>query len=80
MDIFFKRWGEIMIKIIGKNSEEKKQKNYIFLGDRCASCGCKKEEIELNILVIERENNNCSNKIILCDNCLKELKEKLNKL
>lgn len=80
MDIFFKRWGEIMIKIIGKNSEEKKQKNYIFFGDRCASCGCKKEENELNILVIERENNNCSNKIILCDDCLKELKEKLNKL
>ena len=69
-----------MIKIIGKNSEKKKQKDYFFLGDRCASCGCKKEENELNILVIERENNNCCNKIILCDNCLKELKEKLNKL
>lgn len=69
-----------MIKIIGKNSEEKKQKDYLFLGDRCSSCGCKKEENELNVLVVERENYNCSNKMILCDNCLKELKEKLNKL
>jgi hypothetical protein len=69
-----------MIKIIEKNGEEKKQKNYLFLGDRCLSCGCKKEENELNVLVVERENYNYSNKIILCDNCLKELKEKLNKL
>ena len=38
------------------------------------------EENELNVLVVERENYNYSNKIILCDNCLKELKEKLNKL
>lgn len=69
-----------MIKIIEKNGEEKKQKKYLFLGDRCSSCGCKKEENELNVLVVERENYNYSNKIILCDNCLKELKEKLNKL
>lgn len=66
-----------MIKIIGKNSEEKKRKNYLFFGDRCSSCGCKKEENELNILVIERENQNCVDKIILCDNCLRELKEKI---
>lgn len=69
-----------MIKIIEKNGEEKKQKDYLFLSNSCSSCGCKKEENELNILVIERDNQNCAEKIILCDNCLKELKEKLNKL
>ena len=66
-----------MIKIIEKNGEEQKQKNYLFFGDRCSSCGCKKEENELNILVIERENQNCCDRIVLCDDCLKELKEKI---
>lgn len=69
-----------MIKIIDKNSEEKKQKDYLFLSNSCSSCGCKKEENELSILVVERDNQNCAEKIILCNNCLKELKEKLNKL
>ena len=69
-----------MIKIIEKNGEEKKQKNYFFLSNSCSSCGCKKEENELTILVVERDNQNCAEKIVLCDNCLKELKEKLNKL
>lgn len=69
-----------MIKIIEKNGEEKKQKNYLFLSNSCSSCGCKKEENELTILVVERDNQNCAEKIVLCDNCLKELKEKLNKL
>lgn len=69
-----------MIKIIEKNGEEKKQKNYLFLSNSCSSCGCKKEENELSILVVERDNQNCAEKIILCNNCLKELKEKLNKL
>lgn len=69
-----------MIKIIEKNGEEKKQKDYLFLSNSCSSCGCKKEENELSILVVERDNQNCAEKIILCDNCLKELKEKLNKL
>lgn len=66
-----------MIKIIEKNSEEKKQKDYLFLSNSCSSCGCKKEENELSILVVERDNHNCTEKIILCDNCLKELKEKI---
>lgn len=64
-----------MIKLI-KNSEINKTTRYRFYGVRCSCCN---ETNNVNVLEIRTENS-ASNIISICDKCLIELKEQIEKL
>lgn len=65
-----------MIKII-KNSEINKTTRYRFYGVRCNCCN---RTDNINILEIRAEDCNGGNIISICDKCLAELKEQIEKL
>ena len=65
-----------MIKLI-KNSEINKTTRYRFYGVRCNCCN---RTDNVNILEIRAEDSNEGNIIIICDKCLVELKEQIEKL
>ena len=65
-----------MIKLI-KNSEINKTTRYRFYGDRCNCCN---RTDNVNILEIRAEDCNEGNIISICDKCLVELKEQIEKL
>ena len=64
-----------MIKLI-KNSELKKTITYQFYGIRCNCCN----STNVNVLEIRAENSSGGNIISICDKCLIELKEQIEKL
>ena len=64
-----------MIKLI-KNSEINKTTRYRFYGVRCSCCN---ETNNVNVLEIRTENS-ASNIISICDKCLIELEEQIEKL
>lgn len=65
-----------MIKLI-KNSEINKTTRYRFYGVRCNCCN---RTDNVNILEIRAEDSNEGNIISICDKCLIELKEQIEKL
>lgn len=65
-----------MIKLI-KNSEINKTTRYRFYGIRCNCCN---RTDNVNILEIRVENSSDGNIISICDKCLVELKEQIDKL
>lgn len=65
-----------MIKLI-KNSEINKTTRYRFYGVRCNCCN---RTDNVNILEIRVEDSNEGNIISICDKCLVELKEQIEKL
>ena len=65
-----------MIKLI-KNSEINKTTRYRFYGVRCNCCNSTNN---VNVLEIRVENPSGSNIISICDKCLIELKEQIEKL
>lgn len=65
-----------MIKLI-KNSELKKTITYKFYG---IICNCCNSTNNVNVLEIRAENSSGSNIISICDKCLVELKEQIDKL
>lgn len=65
-----------MIKLI-KNSEINKTTRYRFYGVRCNCCNSTNN---VNILEIRAEVCNESHIISICDKCLIELKEQIEKL
>ena len=65
-----------MIKII-KNSELEKTITYKFYGVRCRCCG---ETNNINVLEIRAENSSGGTIIDICNKCLIELKEEIEKL
>lgn len=65
-----------MIKLI-KNSEINKTTRYRFYGVRCYCCN---RTDNVNILEIRVEDSNGGNIISICDKCLVELKEQIEKL
>lgn len=66
-----------MIEVINKNSKEKEKIHYRHLGNFCNSCGSK---IGSNILSIRQDGGNSGTIISLCDDCLLELKRKIEEL
>lgn len=65
-----------MIKLI-KNSEINKTTKYIFYGVRCNCCN---GTDNTNVLEIRADNSNTGTIISICDKCLIELKEQIEKL
>lgn len=65
-----------MIKLI-KNSELKKTITYKFYGIRCNCCNSPNN---VNVLEIRVENSSGGTIIDICDKCLIELKEQIEKL
>jgi len=65
-----------MIKLI-KNSEINKTTRYRFYGVRCNCCNSTNN---VNVLEIRVENPSGGNIISICDKCLIELKEQIEKL
>lgn len=65
-----------MIKII-KNSEINKTTRYRFYGVRCNCCNGTNN---VNVLEIRADNSNGGTIISICDKCLIELKEEIEKL
>lgn len=65
-----------MIKLI-KNSEIDKTTRYKFYGIRCNCCNSTNN---VNVLEIRAENSTGGNIISICDKCLIELKEQIEKL
>lgn len=64
-----------MIKII-KNSEINKTTRYRFYGVRCNCCNGTNN---VNVLEIRADNSNGGTIISICDKCLIELKEEIEK-
>ena len=65
-----------MIKLI-KNSEINKTTRYRFYGVRCNYCN---RTNNVNILEIRADNSNGDTIISICNKCLIELKEQIEKL
>ena len=65
-----------MIKLI-KNSEINKTTRYRFYG---VGCNCCNSTNNVNVLEIRAENSSGGNIISICDKCLVELKEQIDKL